>query len=363
MSAATAKKLNMKSLAVPRAFFGKERHRSYGSAAFVPKNGGKRFTASKILHLGLMHTQAVMFGSLNTMPYSAFTDELYCSCPTVCRNLQELGDDDVIKKIRKSKYEIIAEYSGNETVTVYSYLLEEKLELGGKVKKLSKNAVLYLSEAIASILKGNHGGKYFVGGNKRVSSLLNVSPSTAWYIINELIATKAIFRKSLHYDEAGNAVIKNGKGKSSKKITVYEVNDEILRRCRAIEKEKAELRAVKAVFGQNVTKPQNNAKPQKQPKQGDKYGKYALAERTTGESDFGELRAAFDTDKTVINIKQRYKQLEGEFFTALRAGDEQKADELEEAIINVQDELREYLINSGAPPDVIPDNLTEYIKD
>lgn len=363
MSGTTAKKLNMNSLAVPRAFFGKERHSAYGSAAFVPKNGGKRFTASKILHLSLMHTQAVMFGSLNTMPYSAFTDELYCSRPTVCKNLQELGADDVIKKVRKSKYEILADYSDKETVTVYSFLLEEKLELGGKVKRLSKNAVLYLCEAIASILKGNYGGKYYVGGNKRVSSVLNSPTSTAWYVIKELTDVKALYSKCLHHDEAGNEIITNGAGSSSKEITVYEVNGEILRRCRAIEKEKAELQAVKAMFNQNVKKPQERTKPTKPPKDGGKYNGYVLAESSTGEIDFGKLRAAFNNDETVMNIKRRYKQLECAFFTALRSDDEQKLDELEQALFDVQDELREYLINAGAPPDVIPENLIEYIKD
>ncbi len=357
MSEATAKKLNINSLAVPRAFFGKERHRKYGSAAFVPKNGTRRFTATKILQLSLMHTENVMFGRLNTMPYSAFTDELYCCRPTVCRNLQELGADKIIKKIRKSKYEILADYSDEETITVYSFLLEEKLRLGGKVKRLSKNAVLYLSEAIAAMLEGKNGGKYFIGGNKRVATLLNVSKSTAWYVIKELTRTKALFRKSLHYDEAGNEIISNGAGKSSKEITVYEVNDELLIRCRAIEQERAELRAVKATFGQNVKKPQERPAPT------ERRSKYTLAEVVQGEPDFSKLRAAFDTDEIVINIKQRYKRLKGLFVDALRSGNMQEFDELEQNMNDVQDELREYMINSGAPPDVISENLTEYIND
>jgi len=360
MSEAKAKKLNINSLDVPRAFFGKERHREYGSAAFVPKNGARRFTATKILQLGLMHTENIMFGNLNTMPYSAFTDELYCSRPTVGRNLQELDADKIIKKIRKSKYEILADYSEEKTVTVYSFLLEEKLKLGGRVKRLSKNAVLYLSEAIAAMLEGKNGGKYFIGGNKRVATLLNVAHSTAWYVIKELIDTKALYIKCLHYDEAGNEIIKSGAGSSSKEITVYEVNDEILRRCRAIEKEKAELRAVKTVFGQNVKKPQERPAPTE--RRGH-YGKYTFAEGAQGESDISKLHTAFDTDETVINIKQRYKKLKGLFVNALRSGNMQELDELEQEMNDVQDELREYLINSGAPPDVISENLTEYIND
>ena len=144
MQNAATEKLNMHSLAVPRAFYGKERDKKYGSANFVPLNGGNRFTSSKILALSLMHTESVMFGNLNLMPYSAFTDNLYQSRPTVCRNLKELVSENVIKKIRQSKYEINVEYSDEQTVTVYEFLLEEELNLGGSVRRLTGNEVLYL---------------------------------------------------------------------------------------------------------------------------------------------------------------------------------------------------------------------------
>ncbi len=357
MAATAAKQLNMNCLSVPCAFLGKARDKKYGSEGFMSENGGRRLTGSDIFTLSLMHTENVMFGSLNLMTYSAFTDELHYSRPTVCDSLKKLIGSGIINKLRQSKYEIKALFSGKKTVTVYKFLIEEEFDLGGTVRKLTKNEALYASIVIAFYLNDKNKGKHFIGGNSRVSSTLNVPESTAYYIIERLIATKILYRKAMIIDSAGNEVVTNGKGNSSKELTVYEVNSEILRRCSAIEKERRELRAVKKLFGQNSSKT-DEKQPSEQP--GKRSEGFTFAPTSEGKPDFIKILEGFKTDEIFLNLKQSYNKLLGVFLTALFAG--KPTEEIEEDIEVALDGLREYLIKHGVPPGNIPDNLSEYIK-
>lgn len=360
MAGATAKKLNINCLSVPCAFLGKARDKKYGSESFKSENGGRRLTCSDIFTLALMHTESVMFGSLNLMTYSAFTDELHYSRPTVCSSLKKLTGEGAINKLRQSKYEIKSAFSDKKTVTVYKFLIEEELDLGGTVRRLTKNEALYASIVIASYLNPKNKGKHFVGGISRVASALNVPTSTAWYVINRLIATKVLFRKSMIKDSAGNEVITNGKGNSSKELTVYEVNSEILKRCKAIEKERQELRAVKALYEQNVKKADKAKQPKEQP--GKHSERFTLARSDNDfKPDFTKVINAFKSDGTYLSLSKSYNNRFNKFVSAVRAG--KLTDELEEDIETALDSVREYLIKRGIPPEGIPDNLSEYIKE
>lgn len=357
---ATAKKLNMNSLSVPWAFFGKKRHERNGSGNFIPKNGGRRLSSAAIAELSLIHTETVMFGNLNLMPYSAFTSELHKSRPTVCRGLKEIIQNEIVERPRQSKYTINAEYSDEYTLTVYSFLYEEEFDLGGVVRKLTLNEAYYASLIIAFYLNPKNKGEYFVGGRKRASSAINVAESTAAYVADRLIDTKIIFRNAMKKDSAGNYIISDGKGNSKNELTVYKVNPEILKRCRKIEAEKEKARAereqkkaVKALFSDGKNKPN---------KQGFTYNKYAFAENGE-EKGFKELFSAFACDEAVKELKQRYGQAEREFLNAMRNGSESEISDCEEELADILDELREYLIRRGVPRDEIPKNLTKYIKD
>lgn len=358
MSEQTAKKLNINVLTVPQAFFGKARDKKYGSENFVTKDG-KRISSAEIFALSLFHTEEVMFGSLNLTPYSAFTDALNYSRPTVCKNLKKLVDKALINRLRQSKFEIVPKFSDKKTVTVYQFLLEEEFDLGGLVRRLTKNEALYLSLLIAFYLNPDNKGKYFVGGVRRAASALNVSESTVSYIIDRLIKTKAIFRKSMTKDSAGNVIISNGKGTSSKEQTVYEVNEKILNRCRAIEKERAELRAVKKLFGQGGKKKETSVPPSDE-KAGKRSERFTLAQPKEVSEKFARVFAELEGDETINRIRQRYNDLNARFIEALKA--RKPTDELEADIETEADRFREYLLRFGLSPGDIPENLSYYIK-
>lgn len=358
MSEQTTKKLNINVLTVPRAFFGKERDKKYGSENFVTKDG-KRIRVAEIFALSLFHTEEIMFGSLNLTPYSAFTDALKYSRPTVCKSLKNLVDDALIKRLRQSKFKIVPKFSDKKTVTVYQFLLEEEFALGGLVRRLTKNEALYLSILIAFYLNPDNKGKYFVGGVHRAANTINVSKSTVSYVIDRLIKTEAIFRKSMTKDSAGNIIISNGKGTSSKEQTVYEVNEKILSRCRAIEKARAELRAVKKLFGQSGKKKETSVPPSEE-KAGKRSERFILAQPKEVSEEFEKVFAGLESDETLNRIRQRYSDLNARFIEALKA--RKPTDELEADIETEVDRFREYLLRFGLSPGDIPENLSYYIK-
>lgn len=358
MTEQPAKKFNINVLNVSQAFFGKARDKKYGSENFVTKDG-KRISSAEIFALSLFHTHEIMYGNVGLMPYSALTEALSYSRPTVCKSLKKLVGGKRIEKVGQSKYELVSRFSAKKTLTVYQFLLEEELELGGLKRRLTKNEALYLSILISFYLNPDNKGKYFVGGVRRAASTLNVAESTISYVIDKLIKSKAIFRKSMTKDSAGNVIISNGKGTSSREQTVYEVNDKLLSRCRAIEKERAALRAVKKLFGCGGGKKSMEQAAPSDEKPGKRSERFMVAEPEVSES-FIRAFAELETDETFNNIRQRYSELNAAFIEALKA--HKPTAELEADIEIEADRFREYLLRFGLSPGEIPENLGYYIK-
>ena len=190
------------------------------------------------------------------------------------------------------------------------------------------------------------------------------------YVIDRLIHTKAIFRKVMIKDSAGNTIIKNGKGNSKNEVTIYEVNDEILRRCRAIEEEKANLRTVKTLFGQGgkkKTKQNSKQKPSvsvADNRTAPSHWTFAeQAKRDNAEKRLNKVLAELTNDETVMNLRAEYKNIFGLWLSAMLGHREQEIAKLEERLGVLQEELREYLIKCGAPPNISEDKIREYIKE
>lgn len=367
MSTAYAVKLNQRVSYIPRDFFGKN---SKDKAGAFTTPLGTRFTASKILSLGLIHTESVMYGSLNRMPYSAFMQELSFARGTTARNLRELVEDGFLKRPHQSKYEILPVFSAANAVPVYHFLLNEKMNLGGKIKRLSYNAVLYLCEIINFELtpkekRKNKNQKYFVGGCSNAAKATNTPPGTACGIIQELIDTKAMFRLQAVYDAKGNQIVSEGKGNSAVTKTVYKVNGKILRRCRAVQKYLQDVKELKKMqkLGGNAgdeTDPQeNDAKPA-----GDvvneNHRKYML--EIANEQKYLKLELRFAGNATYARLKQRYFALRADWFEALKKNEEERADQLAAAMNETLDGFRRYLHSHGAPPGDVPEPIQQYMK-
>lgn len=326
MLTAATKKVNKRVSYVPRDLLGKPNENGTVGAFTTPL--GSRFTATKILSLGFIYTESVMFGSLHTMPYSEFMSELHFSRDTVSRNLRELRESGIIERPRQSKYKFEPDFAQGQSFPVYHFLLEEKIDFGGVVKRLSYNAVLYLCEIINFYLtpinkRKNNKQKYFIGGNRRASKTLNIVPGTAHGIIDDLLGTKAIFRHQLSYDSAGNEIISGGKGDSRKTLTVYVVNSNILRLCSAILKEMEDIKALKKL-GKKIVRSKQDEEgeynqrnfPSNSIKNRSHYDKYNLAEQK-----FLELEIKFAYDDKYQELKRQYAVLYDSWFEVLKKYD------------------------------------------
>lgn len=321
---------------MPREFFGKAKH-----SVFAP--AGKRISATKLLSLAYVYTQNAMFGRLNTMQYDDFSDTLGLAHSTVCKSISGLRAAGILNRKKKSHYDVLPQFDERSYIVIYHYLLTEKLNLGGAVKRLSKNAVLYLCEMIAFYLNDKNKGKYFVGGIKRCAAAINVARSTAWGVIEELIRTQAIYCKRKSNDSANNVILKDGKGVSCIEQTVYVVNSKLLRRCKKISNQSKELKEVKELFrsaavssdADNITELRKSF--------------FAPSEdvRARAEASMDKLKASFDND--VI-----YQKIKLDRATALKnfliSGDETVYDEACEALDERQ---TEFLKLHGLPPDAL----------
>lgn len=350
-------------IVVPRAFYGKEKNKAQGSESFRTASGG-RLLASKILTLGYMHTEKLKHGKLDDMCYGRLEGELNFCKTTIAKNLRELRDDEkILERTRKSHYKIVSEYKTGKAgfVPVYSFLLEEPLDCGGVVKKLSFNAVLALSEFIAFDLDPDNKYKHFIGGVHKTAELLNIPESTAQGVIDELKDVKAITTYSLTYDSGKNEMLKPGKGKSSKDLTVFEVKDKLLSKCRAIQKKSLERKA-------EVKKVKETLKQKHQDKPTPQHKRYvdSLSSKERDELHCENIKAAFKDDEAFNFMIERYNKLSEKFINEISdAGaimnpspSMQKIFAEQEGIV---EELRGYLIKKGVSPGNIPEDLEEYI--
>jgi len=260
---ANAEKLNNNFIAFPRAFLGKLKYDKDGNLIndgaehFIPKSGKRRYLSSAEIILGAIHKINSKYDNKVKLTYELLCEETGLCSATIWRNLNDLEEDGILEFKGTSRYSIVPEFSENSYFIIYSFLLEEELNLGNKkvIKRLSKNAVLFLCEIIAFYLNEENKYKYFRSGEKRAAATLKVALSTAYGIIDELIKVGAIYRKVAHKDSAGNIMLKNGAGKSNVEYTIFKVAPKLLSRCKRIKKEAENRRKAKEEQQQTETPP------------------------------------------------------------------------------------------------------------
>jgi hypothetical protein len=348
ITAQRAEQLNNRYSAIPRAYLGKSQE------GFLSNNG--RMTATKIMTLGMISTELSMYGSLNAIPYTAFMGELNISRGTTCRNLDELNKDGFIRKVRRSHYEVVP-FASKSYIPVYHFLMEEQTMYGGRQKYLTKNAVLYLSELIAFYLNPKNKGNYFVGGQRRCAKVLNVADSTAWYVINELLQTRCIYRNSMYKDSAGNQMIDEGKGINAKCTTVYIVNGDILTRCAKINQYNERPRALRKLFNMERNQHKKTVAPVSSTKK-------TLIEGMTETQMIAEIKQRFAFN---IRFKGYVKQLKQEYteWLGVKQNGSNEAEKISAGkCTKIVGELKQFLISQGLPPETIPkgNNIIKYLN-
>lgn len=311
---ANAEKLNNNLIAFPRAFLGKLKYDKDGNLIndgaenFIPKSGKRRYRSSAEIILGAIHKINSKYDGKVKLTYELLHEETGLCSATIWRNLNDLEEDGILEFNGTSRYCIVPEFSKSSHFIIYSFLLEEELNLGKKniIKKLSKNAVLLLCEIIAFYLNEGNRYKYFRSGEKRAAATLKVALSTAYGIIEELIKVGAINRKVAYKDSAGNIIIKNGAGKSNVEYTIFTVNPKLLSRCKRI-KEEAERKRE----GKNEQKQTETPVPAEQPAE-----QSADIVTEQGEEIFikpkkAKAAEAQNTQDTPTKINRRRSDIEG----------------------------------------------------
>lgn len=364
MQQQATEKFNTRVSYIPRDFFGKQK--KDGTAGLFLSPVGSRLTGSKILTLGLINTENVMFGSLNRITYSDIRTELHLANATIARNLRELSDDGQIER-KYSKCKITLDYAQENSFPVYHFLLENKVDFGGVVKRLSHNAILYLCEMINFYLtpeekRKNKMQAHFIGGINRIAKTLNIPNGTACGVIKELIDTKCIFRNKLVRDNAGNEMLSVGKGNSRTSLTVYKVNSKLINRCKAILKRLEDNKKLKKLGGAVPEQKHGESIQASQPDSvaTDSRDKYFLD--IQNERKFLKIEVDFAFDVAYSNLKNQYKELRRKFFEAVKRHDADSLDEIGTKLKCITENIRLYLINSGVPPENIPVSFEQLIK-
>lgn len=270
MAASNAKQLNIGITCMPVAFSGKAwRDKNDGAENFVPKNRRRSLLPSRKLVLSVIgNIRSSQYGDLVKLTYKLFENQANVKHTTVWRSLKELEAEGLIECHGESNYTIKAKYTDKEYIVIYNFLLNEVLDLGGKVaKQLSRNAVIYLCHLIGFYLNPDNKFKYFQGGDKRAASFLNVAQGTANGVIHELIDVKAIYSHAAKKvkqgkDEVLIKVKNKQKGKSKAEFTIYEVNSKLLSHCKRIQQYYADKRKKKVEEAEEAAKQAKQAAEQ-----------------------------------------------------------------------------------------------------
>lgn len=354
----TEKQLNNHFSVVPSEFFGKD-----GAARFT--SGGKRFTATKILSAALLSTRQNVLGDGCKTSYTDFESELRLAHSTTARNVGELIRDGSFKRDKKSTYSAAYSFDVKHGLPVYHFLRTETFN----GKRLSGNAVLYLCYLIRFYLNPEREQKYFIGGEKRAYKTINVPQSTAHGVVNELLYADCIHRFQLH-----NGKLSEGKGINSDYLTVYTVDDKILKRVKEIRKainkaqaDKAALKKMFATTAQEISEREQNpaAKPERRkPSLLDQWQRTLASMQAKAEKRAETLAKLFKDDFTYNQLKRDYTTTHNKYFTAiLQNGGEETAQmqELERQLDVILSDVLNFLLSHNIQREELPDDWKPFI--
>ncbi len=355
MVATATEKLNNHFSVVSEKLLGKN-----GAKHFT--NGGKRFPASKILSAGLLATRAAVLGDGCTTSYADFKNELGYVPATTARNVAELTRGELFKRNGQSKYTTAFDFDVKHGLPIYHFLKTE--EFNGK--RLSGNAVLFASNLIRHYSNPDRKQKYFIGGEKRVATFLNVAESTAHGVINELLHADVMLRFMMH-----DGKLTAGKGINADYPTVYIVNDKVMKRVadihKQIHKQKAQTEALKKLF---TAKPEPAARAELK----DSRRKRNLIEEwqstfellKKAENSAETLATRFKDDSTFNQLKRDYITTNSKIIeTTLRnhGQDTPELAELERQFDCILSDILNFLQSHNVQRKNLPNDLQAFIRD
>lgn len=350
MQATAEKQFNKHFSVVADEYFGKD-----GAARFT--DCGKRFTATKILSAALLSTRQSVLGNGCTTSYTDFEREMCFARSTTARNVAELTQDGAFKRDKKSTYTAAYNIDIKHGVPVYHFLRTEKFN----GKRLSSNAVLYVSFLIRFYLNPEREQKYFIGGEKRAAKTINVPQSTAHGLINELLHADCIQRFQMH-----NGKLATGKGINSDYLTVYTVNDKILKAAKAIRKEinkqKADVAALKKLFA-TTDKPAEP--PRRKPNLIDQWQSTLAAIEERKAISAETLAIMFENDVVFKQLKRDYISISSKYFNALRqfgGEDNAQTQELEKRLDSILNDILNFLLSHNIQRSELPDDWKPFIR-
>ena len=359
MQATAEKQFNMHFSVVADEYLGK------GSATRFT-NGGKRFTATKILCAALLSTRQKVLGDGCTTSYTDFTSELCLARSTTARNVGELTRDGTFKRNKKSTYSAAYSIDEKHGVPVYHFLRTEKFN----GKRLSGNAVLYVSFLIRFYLNPEREQKYFIGGEKRAAKTINAPQSTAHGFINELLRAGLIHRFQM-CEKTGK--VKEGKGINSDYLTVYVVDDKILKAVKAIRKQinkqAANQQALKKLFASEQQQEQR-AKPVEQNRRKSNlleqwqstYDKIKEREALSAET----IAKSFANNFAFNQLKSDYISTLNKYFNAIRQSggeDTKETQELKKRLDVILSDILNLLLSHNIQRGELPDDWQTFIRD
>ena len=362
MTATAEKQFNIHFSVVANEYFGKD------SAAWFT-NGGKRFTATKILTAGILSTRQNVLGDGCTTSYADFQNELRLARSTTARNVAELTRDGAFSRYKKSKYTVAYSVDVKHGLPVYHFLRTE--EFNGK--RLSCNAVLYLSYLIQFYLNPERKQKYFVGGEKRAAKTINTPQSTAHGVINELLYA-GVIRRLQWYKKIDK--ITEGKGINADYLTVYVVDNKILKAVKTIRKQinrqKADNAALKNLFSSSATNKQEDRerKPAEQNRRKNNLidqwqGTLAAIEERKAMSA-ETLAKRFANDFAFNQLKRDFVDLKTKYFAAIQQSHGEDTDEtqrLEKQIDGILSDVLNFLLSHNIQRKEIPNDWKPFIRE
>lgn len=353
------RQFNMHFSVVADEYFGKG-----GAARFT--NSGKRFTATKILSAALLSTRQSVLGNGCTTSYTDFENELRLARSTTARNVNELTHSGAFKRDKKSTYSAVYSVDLKHGVPVYHFLRTDTFN----GKRLNGNAVLYLSILICFYSNPEREQKYFIGGEKRAAKTVNVPQSTAHGFINELLRAGVIHRLQLH-KKAGK--VKEGKGINADYLTVYVVDDKILKTVKAIRKQinkaqadKIALKKMFATTSQEIAEREQKHEKRSKPNLLDQWS-YTLAAIEERKKKCAETLAKRFVDDFAFNqLKHDYISLSGKYFKALQqSGGEDTAvtQELENQLNDILADVLNYLLSHNIQRKDLPEDWQAFVRE
>lgn len=356
---AVKKQLNNKFSVVLPEYFGKDNSSRFQSE-------GKRFTGSKILTAALLHTRETVLGNGCTTSYTDFENELGFSRATIARNVKELTFEGVFKREGQSKYSSAYSSDNKHGVPVYHFLRTETFN----GKRLSSNAVLYLSILIRFYTNQERKQKYFVGGQMRVAKVLTTADSTAKGIVDELLYAGVVRRFQMHDNK-----LSEGKGINGDYVTVYIVDDKILKRVKeirkALNKKKSDAEALRKLFSEK-TEPKRTVSDNSNKQSPyrcsiiERMPSAELTEMLAKENNAASIAKAFKNDFAFNQIKRNYINATEKYFMALKqSGGEDTSEliEIQDKLDSILSDVLNYLLSHNVQRTYIPEDWKTFIQE